>query len=461
MMAITKILRRRGRVDQLLSYATNPDKTDDGVRTAALHCTLPNAASEMQAVRQHFGKEGGTQAFHIIQSFSPGEISPEDALALAETLAQELFADFQVVIGTHCDRAHIHNHIVVNAVSFSDGRKYHSTAQSYRELRALSDRLCRERGLSVLPEKSGAQGSLSYAEWRVQQSGGKTLHQIAEEDVQEVFSYALDCGSFFALLEGKGYEVRHGSSLALRPHGYGHFFRMRLNGESLTEDALRARLMGALSDPRSKVLVPQSFRPHPLPRIGILGIYRHWLYVLGCTGQRRGPRTSVPLRAELRRFEAYKAQHRYLAEHGILTQEDLQRRMESLETALQKREKSRTICNAQKKRRAKLYAALATVEQFSSVADLLAAGVLGTDAERAAYIEAQGLLHGQDVEALSQEKNILYDRLATLHAEMRALRREKRLCKTIADTAPRLQERLDTIAAEQTPHRIHHRTKEE
>ena len=122
-MAITKILRRRGRVDQLLSYATNPDKTDEGVRTAALHCTLPNAASEMQAVRQHFGKEGGTQAFHIIQSFSPGEISPEDALALAETLAQELFADFQVVIGTHCDRAHIHNHIVVNAVSFSDGRK--------------------------------------------------------------------------------------------------------------------------------------------------------------------------------------------------------------------------------------------------------------------------------------------------------------------------------------------------
>lgn len=132
-----------------------------------------------------------------------------------------------------------------------------------------------------------------------------------------------------------------------------------------------------------------------------------------------------------------------------------------METALQKREKSRTICNAQKKRRAKLYKALATVEQFSSVADLLAAGVLGTDAERAAYIEAQELLHGQDVEALSQEKNILYDRLATLHAEMRALRREKRLCKTIADTAPRLQERLDTIAAEQTPHRIHHRTKEE
>lgn len=111
-MAITKILRRKSRVDKLIAYALNPAKTENGSLTAHIHCSDGYAAREMQLVRKNWDAEQGTQAFHIIQSFAPGEITPELALQLAQEFAQEHLKGYQVVIGTHCDHAHIHNHIV-------------------------------------------------------------------------------------------------------------------------------------------------------------------------------------------------------------------------------------------------------------------------------------------------------------------------------------------------------------
>lgn len=111
-MAITKILRRTVRMDQLIRYVTNPLKTQSQILTAYLNGVPQTAFKQMQQTAQLYGKDQGTQAFHIIQSFAPGEITPELALQLAQEFAQEHLKEYQVVIGTHCDHAHIHNHIV-------------------------------------------------------------------------------------------------------------------------------------------------------------------------------------------------------------------------------------------------------------------------------------------------------------------------------------------------------------
>lgn len=449
-MAITKILRRKSRVDKLIAYALNPAKTENGSLTAHIHCSDGYAAREMQLVRKNWDVEQGTQAFHIIQSFAPGEITPELALQLAQEFAQEHLKGHQVVIGTHCDHAHIHNHIVFNAVSFVDGKKYHSTPQTYyRQVRAISDRLCREQGLSIVMENGERNKTMSYAEWNAAQDGGLSLRQVVARDVQEVLSYALDYGEFLMLMEGKGYEIRHGKYLSFRPYGYERFIRPQLDGVKCTEDAIRAHIEGVLENPVAQVLVPRPYHPYPRPMVGILGVYRHYLYLLGCVAKHKSPpQVSAQLRTELRHFERYKTQHRYLVQHRIVTGDDLQRHQEKLNAQLQTLTKTRTILNIQKKRKSKLYTALATVEQFSPVADLLSDGTVGTAEERARWKAAQALLKGQDTEQLTQEKAELYQCIADVNQQMREIRMELRVCESIARAAPQLQEQLRAIRDE-------------
>lgn len=449
-IAITKILRRSARPDKLVAYAINPRKTDEGTLTASLNCTIPMAAQEMQRTREKFCKTDNTQIFHIIQSFAPGEITPQEALELAQAFAQEHLADYQVVIGTHQDHEHIHSHIVFNAVSFVDGKKYHSTPQTYyRQVRAISDRLCREHGLSIVMDDGEHHRAMSYAEWKAAQDGGLSLRQVVARDVQEVLSYALDYGEFLAFMEGKGYEIRHGKYMSFRPYGYERFIRPQLDGVKCTEDAIRAHIEGELENPAAQVLVPRPYRPYPKPIIGVVGIYRHWLYVLGCYAKHKGmPVQSAFMRTELWHFEKIKEQHRYLLRKGVSTAEELEERVGQLRARLETLTKTRTILNTQKKRKSKLYTAFATVEQFSPVADLFSDGTVGTTEEQARWRDAQALLKEQDTDQLRREKAELYQCIADVNQQMREIRVELRMCESIARTAPQLQEQLRAIREE-------------
>ena len=134
----------------------------------------------MLETKAQYGKEDGVQYYHIIQSFRPGEVSPELALEIARTLVEEHMPGYQAVIGVHVDKEHIHAHIIFNSVNADTGEKYHSSPQSYyRQIRAISDRLCREHGLSVILEGQGAR-AVSYAEWLRQTRGQPTLRGMFE-----------------------------------------------------------------------------------------------------------------------------------------------------------------------------------------------------------------------------------------------------------------------------------------
>ena len=187
---------------------------------SGINCTPATARSEMMAVKKRYGKDEGIMAFHGYQSFAPGECTPAMAHEIGVRLARELWGErFQVLVATHLDKAHhLHNHFVVNSVSYTDGKRYHRTKRDYRDMRYVSDRLCREYELSVIEQpKSGK--SRHYGEWRAEQEGRPTYRSIVREDVDEAITQARTEKQFFHYLKEKGYSFKFGKDITVRPEG--------------------------------------------------------------------------------------------------------------------------------------------------------------------------------------------------------------------------------------------------
>ena len=206
-MAITKILARKGRLDVGIRYVLNGDKTQEQILTAHHGCDPGRELQQMMETKAQYSKEGGVQYYHMIQSFRPGEVSPELALEIARTLVEEHLPGYQAVIGVHVDKAHIHAHILFNSVNAETGEKYHSSPQSYyRQIRAISDRLCREHGLSVL-ENSEFYSKGKKKEYWVHKAGRKTHRDYLREDVEYCLSFATSPREFESQLYAFGYTL--------------------------------------------------------------------------------------------------------------------------------------------------------------------------------------------------------------------------------------------------------------
>lgn len=212
---------------------------------SGVNCSPAAAHMEMMAVKKRFGKEDGIVAFHGYQSFAPGECTPAMAHEIGVRLAEELWGSrFQVLVATHLDKAsHLHNHFVVNSVSFIDGLKYHRTKQDYRKMRKASDRLCREYQLSVI-EKDGPSRGKSYGEWKAEQEGKPTCKGLVREDVEDAIRKARTEKQFYQLLREKGYSIKFGKDITVRPEGRERGMKLARNfGEEYTMEAIRRRIL--------------------------------------------------------------------------------------------------------------------------------------------------------------------------------------------------------------------------
>lgn len=454
-MAITKILSKNMRLDRLIRYIQNRDKTDDEVFTYCQYCDPKAAARQMRATKERYGKTDGIQAFHIIQSFAPGEITPELAHELGIRFIREHLSDYEAVLGTHVDKGHIHNHIAINSVSFKTGKKYHSTAQSYyQQIRKISDRLCREHGLSVVMETGGK--GISYAEWKLHKAGVLSLRELFDQDVEECLSQAMDLGQFYALMEDHGYTVKHHSNYpSFIPDGYAHPYRIKRNGKAWTEDDIERFIDRAMSDPTFEVIMPKvqkAFVPYGKLH-GFRALYVSWMYVLGIIGQ--GKRTQYPRvnYKELKRFERYKAQAAFLDRNHIDTAEQLQAKMDEINGSMDTLTKSRIIWNSKRKRHKDLYEALATVEHLREVSELYAQGVAGIEEDYKRYLEAERKLNGVDLEALKAERNEVSEKVASINAEIREQRKELRLCEQILADSPKIEQQLSEEVELEEPER--------
>lgn len=422
LMAIIKVFAVRKQLKKTVNYITDSDKTDsdlakkiDYALNPAKTATnaeqflyesvinLPDVSSayeRMQATKEYFGKTSGILGYHIIQSFKPGEITADQCHGLGRKLASEMFgAGFEIVIGTHLNKAHLHNHIVVNSVSFTDGKKLRFNKQSYRELQEISDQLCRKYGLSVIASKAHGK---SYKEWLNEKEGKPTVRGQIRQDIDLAIKESFNYGIFIANLEKRGYLIKDNPNrtyTALKPPFGTRFIRLN----SLGEDYTKEKIIGRLSKQKSWQSKPQPERTkyysRKLPQkrrkiTGLQALYLRYVYLLKLNKKPKA-KLSRYLWEDLCKFEKYRKEYEYLKAQNITSKEALQERIIYLKTETEKLEKLRKPLYEQKRR-------CANVEQNNEIAL----------------------------------------KLSELNENLKALRRELRLCNDIAVNTAKIKANL-------------------
>jgi hypothetical protein len=315
-----------------------------------VNCFPATARDEMMAVKKRYGKEDGIVAFHGYQSFAPGEATPDAAHEIGIRMAKELWGErFQVIVATHLDKEnHIHNHFVLNSVSFADGYRYNDCTDTYMKMRKTSDRLCKEYGLSVIenPKRGKAK---QYGEWSADQQGKPTWRGLIKKDVDRAIREAMTDRQFFHNLRSMGYEIKLGKDISVRPPGKERFFRLARNfGEEYTLDAIYRRILSAGTRSRSKAAPPKQtvtvvrFKGDikKAGRIGGLrGLYLHYCYKLGIFPKSRASPKNMYflLREDVQKMRTISQEAKLLARNRIDTagqlssyKEGLQKQIEAL-----------------------------------------------------------------------------------------------------------------------------------
>ena len=242
-MAVTKIKPVKSTLSKALDYIQNPDKTDGKMLVSSFGCSYETADIEFEyTLSQALGK-GNNLAFHLIQSFEPGEVDYETAHKIGKQLADAVTkGQHEYVLTTHIDKGHVHNHIIFCAANFVDHRKYNSNKRSYYGIRNMSDKLCRENGLSVVVPGKGSKGK-SYAEYQAEKTGtswkGK-LKTAIDALIPQVSSFE----ELLQRLQAAGYEVKPGKYISYRAPGQERFTRLKTLGADYTEEALKERIEG-------------------------------------------------------------------------------------------------------------------------------------------------------------------------------------------------------------------------
>lgn len=375
-MAYTKILVIHNRLDKSVAYARNPEKTsleatidyarnrDKTERTCfetAINCGIDRAYQDMMNTKLRWDKTArARKGYHIIQSFPPGEVLPEEAHALGVELAQRLLGDrYEVVVTTHLDKAHLHNHLVFNSVSFLDGKMYQDKFKDYFGedgigIRGTSDAICREHGLSVI-EPDPRNFRVDRAEWEARRRGKPNFRDMLYQDIDNALRRAFTFRGFLRELRRMGYEVKTGPNVAhtaVKPPGGKKFLRLDSLKQKpgYTEADIHARLSAARSgetpppaSPAPSLLTPGCryhvqnglLRQRPRRPRGFQALYLKYLYLL--RGIRRGRphvRTAFSMRQELLKFDRYQRQFLYLRHNRLETAEQLATQYDALQAEI-------------------------------------------------------------------------------------------------------------------------------
>lgn len=393
-------------LDNIIDYAANPTKTEQRLFESAINCSsVENAYTEMMATKRKFGKTDKVLAYHYIQSFKPGEVTPGLAHKIGMEFAQECFGDrFEVVIGTHLDRSHLHNHIVVNSVSFADGGKFRSTPESYYNvIRKVSDRLCAENELSVIvnPQNRG----MHYAEWKALNEGKPTIRGQMRIELDEIISQSKTMIHFFELLRKNGYRIRSGDRkyTAVKPPYAERYIRLKSLGDNYTEEMINERIKAARNGIRLNPpsLLPKrykfkgSLKNVPRKKLhGFMALYFHYLYVFKKIRRRQAPKcVSAFLREEITKFERYQKQFRFLCEHNIETPGQL------MKIQSENEDKIKTLVGEREP----------------------------------LYKERKN----------SDEQGEISERISKINAELKMCRKTVKLCKSISEDAQRIEEKYN------------------
>lgn len=392
-----------------LHYIKDDSKTERSCYVSGVNCSPESAYESMVSALKKTDKPVIVLAHHGIQSFPPGEVSAETAHEIGVRLAEELWGDkFVVLVATHLNKAHYHNHFLLCSTSPFDGSRYHACTATYWDMRNANDRLCREYGLSVNQSK-GSRGK-SYAERIAEKEGKPTFSSLIRSDVDLAIEQSLVMPHFFAAMEALGYEIKHGKYLAVRAKGAERFRRLKTLGEDYTEAAILRRIM---ANRRQKAPYRENytsagtyrfrgtFKKHPRLS-GFRALYFHYLYKMKILPQHKeqGKRAKPLLREDLVKLDAIIEQNKFLHLYKIDTVEQIEDHRQSTEQQLAILETARAQLRAKLRRKL-----------------------------------PQAVLEQTRIE------------LTDLSKQMRELRKELKLCDAIEERSAEMQKKLKIVQA--------------
>ena len=245
-MAVTKIKAIRGTLSKAIAYILNPEKTDEKLLVSSYGCASETAAREFEWTRKIAEQKGMNPvriiARHVIQSFEIGEVTPELAHEIGKQFADEILGGkYEYVLTTHIDKNHVHNHLIFNAVDFVNYHAYKSYKRIYYDMREVSDRLCKENGLSVIPPSQNK--GMGYKEY-TEAKRGTSWKQKLKQTIDRLVITAKDYDDFLRLMQEAGYEIKTGKYISFRAEGQERFTRSKTIGENYTEERIKERIAG-------------------------------------------------------------------------------------------------------------------------------------------------------------------------------------------------------------------------
>ncbi|MBQ9298829.1 MAG: relaxase/mobilization nuclease domain-containing protein [Clostridia bacterium] len=319
----------------VIDYARNSDKTEKEYYVSGVNCEPESAYEEMKDAKQYWNKKDGILAFHAYQSFKE-DISPELAHKIGVELANEMWGDrFQVIVTTHLNTNHIHNHLVVNSVSYIDGKKYYSNRANTGKLRHISDEICREYGLIVLPEKPCKKSKINFGNYYKKSLYTDNYSNNAKRDLDLAIRQAYSYDDFIYLMKKLDYEIIfRANKISIRKEPYKRNIRIeRRFGEDYSIDNIKRRIIEeqAVRVPfiesvynYKKVKYPFAKRHKRAKAKGFIALYYHYCYLLKVFPS-NVPQQKLPagIRADVLRMEELSNEAKFLSNKNIKTLDDL------------------------------------------------------------------------------------------------------------------------------------------
>lgn len=306
-------------MSKAIAYILNPEKTDEKLLVSSYGCASETAAREFEWTRKIAEQKGMNPvriiARHVIQSFEIGEVTPELAHEIGKQFADEILeGKYEYVLTTHIDKDHVHNHLIFNAVDFVDYHAYKSYKRIYYDMREVSDRLCKENGLSVIPPSQNK--GMGYKEY-TEAKRGTSWKQKLKQTIDRLVITAKDYDDFLRLMQEAGYEIKTGKYISFRAEAQERFTRSKTIGENYTEERIKERIAGRTPRRNRRQTVPKG--------ISLIGDIQERIRLIDSKGYEYKAKLTI-LKEAARTLN-------YLTENNLLQYADLEKKVEDIHSS--------------------------------------------------------------------------------------------------------------------------------
>ena len=443
-MAVAKIKAIRGTLSKAIAYILNPEKTDEKLLVSSYGCASETAAREFEWTRKIAEQKGMNPvriiARHVIQSFEIGEVTPELAHEIGKQFADEILGGkYEYVLTTHIDKDHVHNHLIFNAVDFVNYHAYKSYKRIYYDMREVSDRLCKENGLSVIPPSQNK--GMGYKEY-TEAKRGTSWKQKLKQTIDRIVITAKDYDDFLRLMQEAGYEIKTGKYISFRAEGQERFTRSKTIGENYTEERIKERIAGRTPRRSQRQTTPKG--------ISLIGDIQERIRLIDSKGYEYKAKLTI-LKEAARTLN-------YLTENNLLQYADLEKKVEDVHGSYDRTGKELKVVEARLREVQPLIKNISNYQQLKPVYDAFQkakdkpgfkarheAELVIFEAARSTLLAMQGDEKLPSLKTLQAEQQRLLEEQQRLYDERAKLKKEVKQIETIKSN-------VDTFLAPSVDH---------